>query len=145
MGVWKTDVWHRKVNKYWQRSNKHLMDLEKHMREGELIQASEKAWGAISALINTFYVHYHKKEVRKVRDKEKAFEEICRRYPSLRNMLITEETTERKFMRKLYGLHEYFYGGRYILSNEQIFRSLKLSKPILSELKQKISEDIFRS
>ena len=98
---------------YFRRFREHLTSLDRHLREGDYVQAAEKVWGAMSSFINAVQPN----EVRRVEDKKYSFK-VLFDYLSVKNPHLEELLSKHKFKNidefttKASGLHEFFYGGR---------------------------------
>ena len=119
---------------YFDRFQKHLRDLEKHLNEGDYIQAAEKLWGAISSFVNAFA----KTEVKDMEYKKREFEVLLNmlsiEYKHLRDVMKREGFSDAyDFASKAAGLHIYFYGGR-DYPEEKIERVLLSAVKVLKEI-----------
>lgn len=97
---------------YSQRLLDHLKHAHSLFNQGDYVQAGEKIWGAISALVNSRYPT----EVFKPDDKRKRFVSMLRIYqtthpelPSVMQQLGFKRLDD--VFHSAYGLHKYFYGG----------------------------------
>lgn len=96
---------------YFERFQKHVKDLQKHIDERDYVQAAEKVWGALSSFVNTFY----SQEAIKVEEKKQGFalllHKLITKDPSLNNILKKNFKSIDELTTKAAGLHYYFYGG----------------------------------
>lgn len=104
---------------YFERFQKHIKDLERHLEEGDYVQAAEKVWGAISSFVNA-YLPLEKRLVEEKREGFAAlFGKLSVKYPSLKdNLRENNFDNPYKFASEAAGLHEYFYGGRRYKENQ---------------------------
>jgi len=97
---------------YFERFQKHVKDLEKHLDESDYVQAAEKVWGAISSFVNAF----HSQEAIKVEEKKQGFALLYRKLTgedmSLDLVLKTNFKSINDLTTKAQALHLYFYGSR---------------------------------
>jgi len=97
---------------YQQRFRLHIQNAQTCFRNGDYIQAGEKIWGALSALINS----RSPREIRNVNRKKNFFLNILRLYINA-NPGFTAIMRRSGFRNNdevwsaIYGLHEFFYGG----------------------------------
>ena len=124
---------------YFQRFQRHIKSLEKHLKEGDYVQAAEKVWGAISSLVNAYF----KLERKNVEGKKQGFDTLFRqlsvKHPSLRKILKENGfNNPYSFASKASGLHEYFYGGRKY-PEEYLKSIIAKCATVLKELNTKIS------
>jgi hypothetical protein len=122
---------------YFERFKKHVEDLEKHLNEGDYLQAAEKVWGAISSFVNAF----HHEEVTSMKAKKDVFARLYHELASEDKLLETvlKENFGRfnKFISAAEGLHRYFYGGRDYTENQLmdiITRCAKILKNIYGKV-----------
>lgn len=98
---------------YLQRFQRHIAHANTYFRQGDYIQAGEKIWGALSALINSRSLI----EIKSVRDKKTNFLRLFRAYQHANQNIIIQMNqagfrTEIEVWHSINGLHKYFYGGR---------------------------------
>lgn len=106
---------------YNQRFHLHLNNANICYNNGDYIQAGEKIWGALSALINS----RSPREIRNVNRKKRYFLNLLRLYIAA-NPLFSGQMRQFGFRRNedlwhaIYGLHEFFYGGGRSHSNHYL-------------------------
>lgn len=120
---------------YVERLNRHLSGAKTHHASGDYVQAGEKVWGALSALVNT----RSNRELKRAEDKKPLFS-------SMVNKLCGVDSTIKSEMRQLgfrdgdevfdaiNGLHRFFYGGSN-LSDEQASSRIGFFIKLLDRLK----------
>ena len=120
---------------YFERFQKHLGDLHKHLEERDYVQAAEKIWGAISSLINA----YLPEEKRKVMDKKQGFRQLFGLLPYKQrlNQVLTKCGFESAYQMASIasGLHVYFYGGKYY-PEEHLKKIMEGFKEVLEEIQK---------
>lgn len=141
----------RRVKRYQSRVNYHVKEFFKRMNEGDIIQAAEKAWGAISAFVNIYAITFHNTEVKRDYRKREVLEEFLNEIKKFD--LEVEELIAKEYRghtgtlaRSLWNLHSFFYGGANI-KDEDVKRYLQhLYKllPILQEYSNIIAEYYLR-
>lgn len=99
---------------YAQRVQEHLSHATSLCRNGDFVQAGEKIWGALSALINSKWF----RDVKSVEDKRSCFISLFSRYnavtPSLYpKMHVLSLRNGDEIFDVIFGLHKFFYGGAY--------------------------------
>lgn len=97
---------------YAQRVKEHLSHAKTLCASGDYVQAGEKIWGALSALVNT----HSCRDVKRVEDKKICFISLFSTYnrvtPSLYpNMRALGFRNEEEVFDSIFGLHKFFYGG----------------------------------
>jgi len=97
---------------YSQRLSEHLKHAQSFCAAGDYVQAGEKIWGALSALVNSRYPT----PVFKPEHKKRRFVAMLQIYQTTHPGLLTQ--MQALGLRRLddifhnaYGLHKYFYGG----------------------------------
>jgi hypothetical protein len=97
---------------YTQRFSAHLIHASSLVAKGDYVQAGEKIWGAVSALVNSRF----STEVYSVKDKKQRFLALLNCYLH-DNPLVWNTIYQLGFRRldeifhSVYGLHKFFYGG----------------------------------
>jgi hypothetical protein len=107
---------------YAQRLKEHLQGASAHFNQGDYVQAGEKVWGALAALVNARRLG--EGDIMDVNSKEAAFARLFQQYaqknPSIHRQLAELQCrNERELFRVAHGLHKYFYGGTN-LSRDQV-------------------------
>jgi glycyl-tRNA synthetase beta subunit len=122
---------------YFERFKKHVEDLEKHLNEGDYLQAAEKVWGAISSFVNAF----HHEEVTSAKAKKAVFARLYHELASEDKLLdsVLKENFRRisEFISKAEALHRHFYGGCDYTENQlidTITRCAKILKNIYGKV-----------
>lgn len=105
-----------KVNKllYEQRKNEHLKHAKSLVATGDYVQAGEKVWGALSALVNCHTSTTV--DVKDVDNKKIFFSVLVQRYkqktpslgPKMRSLQLRDAD---EVFDAIFGLHKFFYGG----------------------------------
>lgn len=126
---------------YFERFQTHVKGLEKHLEEGDYVQAAEKVWGAISSFINAFL----QSEKRRVKEKKQGFNSLFGQfsveYPSLKESLNNNGfSNPYQFVAKAVGLHVYFYGSRRYKKN-QLRDILQKYASVLGKIYDVVSEE----
>jgi hypothetical protein len=128
---------------YFEHFKKHVKDLEKHLDEGDYIQAAEKVWGAISSFVNAFSSQEAKKVVEKKQSFALLYRKLINKDMSLDLLLKKNFKSINEMSGLAYGLHIYFYGGSRKYSENYlkdiITRCANILKKIYSEV---ISENL---
>lgn len=120
---------------YTQRLSTHLKHASFLVAKGDYVQAGEKIWGALSALVNSRF----SPEVYRVEDKKRRFLILLNRYLQ-NNPQVQKQMHQLGFRRTsdifdvIYGLHKFFYGGASYSED-----SLKQIIPFLIQLLQELS------
>lgn len=137
----------RKVKRYQSRVNYHVKEFFKHMAKDDVIQAAEKAWGAISAFTNIYAIAFHnmevKRDVRKREILEEFLNEIKNLDPEVKELIIREyRGYTNTLARSLLSLHSFFYGGTNIKDEDvkQYLQHVCKLLPILQEYSNIIAE-----
>jgi hypothetical protein len=97
---------------YSQRLSEHLEHAESLLKSGDYVQAGEKVWGALTALVNSRF----KLETHEVSVKESRFRGLVRTYEQA-NPDLRKKMRQLGFMdvgdlfNSIFGLHKCFYGG----------------------------------
>jgi hypothetical protein len=97
---------------YSQRLSEHIKNAESLLKSGDYVQAGEKVWGALTALINSrFPLETHEKSV-----KESRFRALVHKYeqtnPDFRTKMRQLGFRDMgELFSSVFGLHKYFYGG----------------------------------
>jgi hypothetical protein len=97
---------------YSKRLSEHVENAESLLKSGDYVQAGEKIWGALTALVNSRFPT----ETHDVLTKENRFRILILRYeernPDLRTKMreLGFKNMEELFG-SVYGLHKNFYGG----------------------------------
>jgi len=97
---------------YNQRLSEHLVHAESLLKSGDCVQAGEKVWGALTALVNSRF----QPETHEVSVKGSRFRALIHKYqqtnPDLRMKMRELGFKEvGELFDSIYGLHKYFYGG----------------------------------
>ena len=131
-----------RVKSYYNRFWEHYHKAKEALNEGDLPQAAEKIWGAVSAFVNVFSLVEHREP--RISDKRKK-EALCEFVE--RNIQHDSElrTLVNDFSRGHIGtladalekLHKFFYGGSR-LSDEDLKRFLECGMKLLSILARHI-------
>jgi len=125
---------------YFEHFQKHVESLQKHLNEGDYVQAAEKVWGAISSLINALL----ERERKSIEDKKQGFNELFQQlstvHPSL-SKILKENNFESpyRFVAKAVGLHIYFYGGGRRYKEYQLKKVLEKYTRVLEGISKLIS------
>lgn len=127
-----------KVNKqlYEQRTTEHLKHARVLLATGDYVQAGEKIWGALSALVNSKSADF--KDVKGVEDKRYYFNRLFNSYnnraptlyPKMRGLHFSDSD---EIFDNIYGLHKFFYGGA-IYSDQQLKKYLPFFIELLENL-----------
>lgn len=86
------------------------------MDENDVVQAAEKAWGAVSAFANIYSIVFHNTEVKRDAKKREVLKEFLNRVknfdPEIEELIAREyRGYTTTLVRSLLSLHSFFYGG----------------------------------
>lgn len=98
---------------YRNRYNTHIQHARNYFKDGDFIQAGEKLYGALSALINSKAAT----EKKRPNDKKQYFLKLMQSYHqqnrSFQNTMSgLGFTSDEEIFWSIWGLHVYFYGGK---------------------------------
>ena len=134
------------MKKYRSRVSYHVKKFFKHMSEGDVIQAAEKVWGAVSAFVNIYAIIFYNTEIRRDYRKREMLEEFLNEIKEfdleVKELVIKEYRGHTDTLaRSLQNLHRFFYGGTNI-KEEDVKRYLEHASkllPILHEYSEIIA------
>lgn len=120
---------------YAQRLKEHITHAKALCAVGDYVQAGEKIWGALAALINSrVFV-----EIRSVDDKESSFLRLFSVYKSKTTANVYSQMRGLGFAKEeeifdfIYGLHKFFYGGTNI-TNFQLSQTIPFLINLIEQL-----------
>ena len=121
---------------YSRRLKEHLDSAKMLCGKNDYVQAGEKVWGALSALVNALA----KPERRAVDQKQSFFEPLVRKHlakaPHLKSrMLNLKLANATEIFLAVYGLHKFFYGGQ-DYSNQHVSQRIPFFIELLEHLWQ---------
>jgi len=130
----------RRIKKYHDRMKYHVKQFFQHLENNDIIQAAEKAWGAVSAFANIYSITFCDKEVKRdkaKRDKLKEFIDQIKDHDPEINKLVTREYRNHSeiLVGSFLDLHGFFYGGSN-MHEEDIRRYLEHARKLLPVLLQ---------
>jgi len=110
------------------------------MEMGDVIQAAEKVWGAVSAFVNiyslTYYNREFKKDSNKVNKLTEFIELVLNQDPEVQIIISSfSKGHAETFAKSLNNLHSFFYGGSAI-SIDDVKRYLNTAKAFLPLIKE---------